>query len=163
LHLVTELIVRSIPFPSHSIDRLKDYTREHVEYFQAHVLGCMFGVTDDYDGAHVGRNTFPDGTRLNVLTHLPSDSAYGDVMSQFVRQGLDGFTLLYEGEPQMLTMKVRYSPTLPRKYTARWVTTTPLAGKLPYPPHGIYVRVRRSPCRAYRLRWNRHGYSGDQQ
>jgi hypothetical protein len=104
LHLVTELLD---PSPSHYIYHLKGYTREHVQYFQAHVLGCMFGVgarcphppTDDYNGAHVGQKKLPNGTHLNVLTHLPSENAYGDVMSQFVRQGLDGFTLLFEGGP----------------------------------------------------------------
>jgi hypothetical protein len=113
LHLVRELLD---PSSSHYIDRLKGYTREHVQYFQAHVLGCMFGVgarfphppTDDYNGAHFGRKTVPSGTRLNVLMHVPSESAHGNVMSQF-RKGLDEFTLLYEGGPQMLTIKVRCS------------------------------------------------------
>jgi hypothetical protein len=102
LHLVTELL--DTP-PSHYIDNLKGYTREHVQYFQAHTLGCIFGIGDScphpptnvYDGAHIGRKTVPNKTRLTALTRLPSDSACGDIISQFIRQGLDGFTLLFEG------------------------------------------------------------------
>jgi hypothetical protein len=113
LYLVTETVPT---LPSYYIDRIKEYTNEHVSYFQRHVLGCMFGVgarcphpTTYYDDAsHVGRLAVPEGTRLNWLAYLPTELEYGVAMSHFVRHGRDGFSLLYEGEPQMITMKVRY-------------------------------------------------------
>jgi hypothetical protein len=137
VHLVTETLD---PSASHYIDCLEGCTREHVQYFQVHFLGCMFGIsarcppppTDEDDGAHVGRKTVTDGTRLNVLTHLQSETTYGKATSHFVRQGLDGFTLLYEGGGEMLTMKVRYSPPfiknarrMDKLHATRWKTYIP--------------------------------------
>jgi hypothetical protein len=69
---------------------------------------CSHPETDDNNASHVGRREVPDGTRLNLLTHLPTELEDGVAMSRFVRHGLDGFSLLYEGGPQILTMKVRY-------------------------------------------------------
>jgi hypothetical protein len=66
----------------------------------------------------------PDGTHLNLLTHLPTELEYGVAMNSFVRPGLDGFSFLYEREPQILTMKVRYhSP---------FIETTREDGQIPH-------------------------------
>jgi hypothetical protein len=79
-------------------------------------LGCMFDggarcphpVTYDGDDFYVGCRAVPDGTCLNLLTHIPMELDYGVAMSHFVRHGLGRFSFLYEGEPQLLMMKVRY-------------------------------------------------------
>jgi hypothetical protein len=129
LHLVTETLPT---LPSHYINRIKGYTNEHVSYFQMHVLGCMFGVgarcphpaTDNDDATYVGRREVPDGTHLNVMTHLPTELEYGVAMNLFGRHGLGGFSFLYEGGAQMLTMRVRYhSP---------FIETTQEDGLLPH-------------------------------
>jgi hypothetical protein len=153
VHLVTETLD---PSASHYIDCLEGCTREHVQYFQVHFLGCMFGIsarcppppTDEDDGAHVGRKTVIDGTRLNVLTHLQSETTYGKATSHFVRQGLDGFTLLYEGGGADANHEGQVQPPLHQKCTAYGQTPrhslenlyTPLMGYM-FVHDGIPVEV----------------------
>jgi hypothetical protein len=69
-------------------------------------LRCIFGVgarcphpaPDDDDAMHIGRSAVPpDGTRLNVVTHLLTELEYGVAMSHFARHILDGFSFLYKG------------------------------------------------------------------
>jgi hypothetical protein len=48
------------------------------------------------------------GTRVNIITHLPTAEIYGPGMSSFCRAGVDGLTLLYERHPAQLVIELRY-------------------------------------------------------
>jgi hypothetical protein len=101
----------------HYTDRVKCYTREMVLFLQSHCFGATFGVgarcpipsrpePDDIDDYNTSPVTH--GTRVNIITHLPTAENYGPGMSSFRRAGVDGLTLLYERHPAQLVIKLRY-------------------------------------------------------
>jgi hypothetical protein len=100
------------------LDRATDYinfvkcdTREHINFFQRCIFGCLFvfgareNSTAHDDDELMGITAITYDMRLNILMYLPFAVTYGPPMMKYKQMGVGGITFLYGRHLKELTLK----------------------------------------------------------
>jgi hypothetical protein len=110
----------------YSRERVKAYTKAHIQFLQSTMFGHMFGVgphlvypkldqVPDFIGgrkrteSHRSKPVM-NGVLVNCITHLPTTAQYGEApLEHFGKHNVDGISFLYEQYPETLTIRVKYT------------------------------------------------------
>jgi hypothetical protein len=105
-------------------ERVKAYTKAHIQFLQSTMFGHMFGVGPRLVYPKIDRVPDPIGGRkrteshcskpvmngvlVNCITHLPKTAQYGEAhLEQFGKHNVDGISFVYEIYPDTLTIWVK--------------------------------------------------------
>jgi hypothetical protein len=123
---INSTLVMSEKDDAYTRERVKSYTKAHIEFFQSTMSGYMFGVGPRLVYPKLDRVPDPIGGRkrteshrskpmmngvlVNCITHLPTTAKYGEEpLEHFGKHNVDGIYFVYENYPETLTIRVKYT------------------------------------------------------
>jgi hypothetical protein len=106
-------------------ERVKAYTKAHIQFLQSIMFGHIFGVGPNLVYPKLDRVPDPIGGRkrtephrskpvmngvlVNCITHLPTTAHYSEApLEQFGKHNVDDISFVYENYPEILTIRVTY-------------------------------------------------------